>query len=393
MFDSYRKTFHRLQRCISITVRTSPTHQRNLSTLFVKYSTSTPNSRSFTMSYLIKNCGLSPETALSASKYLHFKTPEKPDLVLSFLRSYGFSNSQIARTIKSNPRLLQANPVKTYLPKMEFLQSIGASSSDLVDIITSNPNFLKRSLKNNLIPSYDLFKSLLQSDKRIFTSMKRTTLSYNYRCMTRNIKLLRDNGVPDSSISTLLLNQPSLFSSGWDCFKRTVDEVKKMGFSPSKLTFVSAVHIKMSMSKSTWQRKVDVFKRWGWSEGVTLAAFGRRPWCMGMSEDKIMAVMDIFVNQLGLDSMVLAKQPFILLLSLKKRIIPRVAVLQFLLSRGLVNKNASLIVPFAYTETSFLQKFVKRFKEEAPELLTIYKEKINSFQMPNLAECGTHNLS
>ncbi|KAJ7980242.1 Transcription termination factor like [Quillaja saponaria] len=303
MFDYYREVFHHLKGCISVT--TSPTHQLHFllhqrspstSTFSVKYGTSTSNSQSFTVSYLMKNCGVSPETALSASKRVNFETSEKPDSVLAFFTSYGFSNTQIYHTIKFFPGFLVANPVKTLKPKLEFFS----------------------------------FKSLLQSDKRTITSIKRATYVSCYRSLAINIKLFRDNGVPDSKIALLLFNQPNSLNRGLDCTKEVVAEVKEMGFCPSKSAFVVAVRVKLGMNKSTWQRN------FGWSDEATLAAFQKHPCCMSVSEDKIITVMDIFVNQLGLDSMVLSKKPYILSLSLKKRIMPRVAVLQYLLARALL---------------------------------------------------------
>ncbi|RVX19170.1 hypothetical protein CK203_008745 [Vitis vinifera] len=38
----------------------------------------------FAVSYVINSCGLSPESAISASGKLHSKTPERPDSVLTF---------------------------------------------------------------------------------------------------------------------------------------------------------------------------------------------------------------------------------------------------------------------------------------------------------------------
>lgn len=48
------------------------------------------------------------------------------------------------------------------------------------------------------------------------------------------------------------------------------------------MKFAKAVHVLWSMSKSAWERKVDVYKKWGWSEAeheISLA-FRRHLWCM-----------------------------------------------------------------------------------------------------------------
>ncbi|KAF6152309.1 hypothetical protein GIB67_005963, partial [Kingdonia uniflora] len=54
---------------------------------------------SFVVSYLINNCGLSPQSAISASKKLNFKTTTKPDSNLQFFQDHGFTKSQISKLI------------------------------------------------------------------------------------------------------------------------------------------------------------------------------------------------------------------------------------------------------------------------------------------------------
>ncbi|KAI8020282.1 hypothetical protein LOK49_LG04G03857 [Camellia lanceoleosa] len=82
-------------------------------------------------------------------------------------------------------------------------------------------------------------------------------------------------------------------------FRRIVEEVDKMGFNPCKLNFVLAIHLLKSISKSTWGKKVEVYKKWGWSEDEILEAFGKHPVFIIVSENKIMRVVDFFVNKIG----------------------------------------------------------------------------------------------
>jgi len=105
----------------------------------------------------------------------------------------------------------------------------------------------------------------------------------------------------------------------------------------------------------------------------------RLPSLMLTSLDKIDLVMNFWVNQLGWNSLALAKCPDIFSFSLEKRIIPRASVLQFLLTKGLREKNRNLAVPLTYREELFLSKFVFSFYklyEEKIKLASI-KENIN----------------
>ncbi|WJX23623.1 hypothetical protein P8452_12822 [Trifolium repens] len=61
----------------------------------------------------------------------------------------------------------------------------------------------------------------------------------------------------------------------------------------------------------------------------------------------------------------------------KKGLFQGPPIVQFLLKKGLREKNASLTYPFGVSEKLFLDKFIKRFKEESSDLLKLYEEKLN----------------
>ncbi|KAJ1395371.1 Transcription termination factor, mitochondrial/chloroplastic [Sesbania bispinosa] len=158
------------------------------------------------------------------------------------------------------------------------------------------------------------------------------------------------------------------------CPSRVIEEVKGLGFDPSKLNFSVALLAKRAITKSQWDAKVDAFKTWGWSEDAILYAFRRQPNFMLRSTDKLNAVMRFWVGQLGWDPSVLQASPVLFGFSLEKRLIPRASVVQYLLSRGLMKKGASLITPFSLSDKLFLQRFVKYFEEEeTSRILRIYQ--------------------
>lgn len=273
------------------------------------------------------------------------------------------------------PGLLSCNPSKRVLPKFQFLLSKGASNSDIVNLVSKNPRVLSPSLKNHILPTYELLYRFLQSDSDVIASAIQNPDLLCEHLVPRNITMLIENGVSDSNIARLLQIRSQIFKAR-DTMK-FVEEVKNLGFDPSKIIFSVALIAKTSVSKNLWEEKVDTFKKWGWSEEDAFEAFRKKPYCMLTSVDKINLVMSFWVNQLGWDAMAIAKTPYILSLSLEKRIIPRVAVVQFLLSKGLTNKNASLTYPFVVSEKMFLDMFIKRFKNESSYLLKLYEEKLN----------------
>ncbi|XP_057419065.1 uncharacterized protein LOC130713307 [Lotus japonicus] len=179
-------------------------------------------------------------------------------------------------------------------------------------------------------------------------------------------------GVTPSNIYLLLRTWPSLLRCA--DLKEVVEEVKGLGFHPSKTLFVVALQAKRGISKSLWDAKVDAFKTWGWSEDAILDAFRRNPKIMLYSIKKVNAVMSFWVGHLGWDPSVLQAVPSLFGYSLEKRLMPRASVVQYLLSRGLMKKDASLYTPFKYTDKLFLQEFVNCFEEEeTSKLLSLYR--------------------
>nr|KJB12618.1 hypothetical protein B456_002G027400 [Gossypium raimondii] len=112
-----------------------------------------------------------------------------------------------------------------------------------------------------------------------------------------------------------------------------VEEVKRMGIDSSRKKFLVAVYAFRSMRKSTLEKKIDVYRRWGWSDQAINEAFRRYPMCMTVSEDKIMSTMDFLVNKMGYSLTRIAKQPSFLTRSLEKRIMPRALFARELISQ------------------------------------------------------------
>ncbi|XP_021290811.1 transcription termination factor MTERF15, mitochondrial-like [Herrania umbratica] len=248
----------------------------------------------FTVSYLKKKCGLSSESALTAAKYVQFKTSDRADTVIAFFKNHGFSEPQITRLIKRRRVVLVSDIEKTLLPKLEFFRSKGASSPYLVKILSDNPTILGSSLEKQIIPSFNCLSNFL-SEEKIIDAVKRypRLLSYDLNAiLLPNINLLLDNGVPECNTVTTLHSLPSTLMRGPIQFKDMVDEAKEMGFIPP--------------SQCLWLLRLF--------EGIPRLL---------VSEDKFMVTIDFLVNKMGFQSLLIAKHPRILMMSLDKKIVPR----------------------------------------------------------------------
>lgn len=275
--------------------------------------------------------------------------------------------------------LLLANPKDTLLPKLEFFHSIGISSSDLARILAADPTILTRSLEKQIIPSYNFLKSVLQSDEKVVAALKRTSwvfLEDHSKKLIPNLSVLRAMGVPDSCIALLLAHLPETLIQKNEQFTKIVQEIKEMGFDPTKSTFVLAIHV-IAGNKSIYSRCHEVYQRWGWSDDDILMAFRKHPNCMLLSEDKITKAIDFFVNQMGWPSRMIVRCPVVLFFSLEKRIKPRCFVVQVLRLKGLIKKTLSLSTVLLPSENYFLEKFVRKYEQQVPELWSVYQMKLD----------------
>ncbi|XP_022721768.1 transcription termination factor MTERF6, chloroplastic/mitochondrial-like [Durio zibethinus] len=377
MFNRHSKDISILHRLSYIVMNDSSSNPSFFLRVRCISKTSSDPSQSFVVSYLKEKLGFSPESAMTACRYLFFKTPDKPDSVIAFLEKHGFSKTQIKKIIAIRPDLLYSNAEKTLLPKLEFFQSKGFSSPELIKILFYNPTILTYSLDKKIVPRFNQLSNLLQSDSKATTAIKRHPLLFSCQLdayLLPNISILRDNGVPESNIISMFTHHPKSFVLNPDRFKEIVKKVKEMGFNPLLLKFILAVIVFRKVSKPAMERKFDVYKKWGWSELEIWEAFRRYPNVMETSEEKIVAIMDFLVNKMGFQSLLIANQPSVFGRSFEKRIVPRGLFAQDLLSKGLI-KNLGFSTLFDTSEKVFVRRFVNKYECKAPELLMLYKEK------------------
>ncbi|KAK3002425.1 hypothetical protein RJ639_022210 [Escallonia herrerae] len=329
---------------------------------------------SFVVSYLVNNCGLSLEVAISKSNRLHFESSLKPDSVITLFKDHGFTSTHITKLITTCPNLLLADPDKTLLPKLEFYRSIGASNCDLA----SGPALLNYSLHKRVIPCYQFLRSMLLSDQNAILVLKRLSCNFLHDVQSNlapNVALLKQVGVPQHYISVAVLKYPHIMSTETHRFDDSVKEVLKMGFDPSKVCFVQALSVICGQTKLSWEHKKVVYKRWGWSDHEISSTFRKHPLCMIKSESKIMNVMDFLVNKMGFQSSAIVRTTNVLYYRLEKRIIPMCSDVRFLVLKGLLKKVPTIGTFIRLSEECFIDKFVKEYLKQFPQLLSVYQGK------------------
>ncbi|KAK4275603.1 hypothetical protein QN277_018653 [Acacia crassicarpa] len=329
----------------------------------------------FTVSYLMNKFGMSAEVAGKLSRRFELKDPDKSDSVLSLLRSYEFSDAQIFKIVKCFPQVLAANPEHNLLPKLRFAHSVGFSASEIPELFSSNPTLLSLSLEKRITPHYEALKRVVGDDCKVKKCLKNSrwnVCSYGLKNVVPNMKVLRDEGVPQSSVITLLSRSANVLFIDQSKFVEYVKFLKETGIEHFKVTFIDALIVVIKVGKSNWELKLDIFERLGWSRDVTLLAFSKCPHIMRYSEVKITNTMKFCLDEIGFQLKDIAGCPTIFCYSLKQRIIPRWSVAKILKMKGLIKANMSISSMMIMSEKKFRENFLIKFQGSVPQLLELY---------------------
>ncbi|PKA61845.1 hypothetical protein AXF42_Ash008677 [Apostasia shenzhenica] len=338
--------------------------------------------------YLLDSSSFSTATTLSmsASQKIASKRSKNADSVIALLSNHGFTSNQITSIASRVPALLSGNPDKCLKPKLNFLLSTGLTKADVVRLISIDPFILKTSLKKRLVPNFNLLKSILGSVHQVANALGRCTRLVRQNLenvLLPNMKTMQEHGVPRHRIVKLAIRYPRTFLQNTAKFSHSVAFVKEMGFDVLKWNFILGVCVVACLTSSTWERKLKLYQRLGWSEDDAISAFKKHPFCMVLSDDKIKKGMGFFVEKVKLELSFVAAHPNLLSLSLEKRVLPRCMVLDVLESKGLLQKKKGFAYCMQITEKQFLDRFVNKHECEVPLLLEAYHAKLDLAVFPS----------
>ncbi|KAL5543949.1 hypothetical protein UlMin_007733 [Ulmus minor] len=305
--------------------------------------------------------------------------------VVEFLRARGFRDEQICRLSMKRPTLYLLNAENIFEPKISFFKSLGFTDEDLAKLLSSEPYILERSLENHIIPNIQVLRRILGPDENVIKAMK--GCYWLIECdlekfVQPNISMMLSHGVPMSLIVRMFLEQPRTLVLRPHYLNEIVTEVLKFGFVPSKLLFFLAIR-SLAVSKTLWEQKLEAYGSFGLSKEEIYSAFRMQPLFMLASEKKIKKLMDFFINKMNIEPQVISKYPNLLMFSLEKRIIPRCSVLQLLISAGLLKKDRIIPVLFL-SKKDFVEKVVKKYQDELPDIVKAHRDQIEFQGFPVL---------
>ncbi|XP_070026749.1 transcription termination factor MTERF9, chloroplastic-like isoform X1 [Nicotiana sylvestris] len=327
--------------------------------------------------FLVNSLEFSTEEAMSTStKVTRSRTRNyEPHLLLDLFLKMGMNKSQIKTLVSSSPELLFCNIDKTLKPKIKFLQELGLSVSDL-DRFIKKGDFLKKGLHTILKPNLVYLQELLGNLDSVATVVKKEPrlLSSNLsKVLPPNISLLQNLGISRADIGMAFHRHPRYLLIKPEWLERVVHQLEKDFHMPrGSRMFLHGIEVLVSLAESKLERKLDIFRSFGWSDSDICAMVRNLPYCLTTSEDKIRRTLEFFMVELGYESSYLASHAPLLKLSLEKRIMPRNEIFKILKENQLIKEKLSLYTVVTRTESQFLEKYVLPFRAKIPEVYDLY---------------------
>ncbi|XP_010555855.1 PREDICTED: transcription termination factor MTERF9, chloroplastic-like isoform X3 [Tarenaya hassleriana] len=308
----------------------------------------------------------------------HDQDEVKLHQVRCLLSEYGFTTDQITRVYKYT--LTKSRNEETLSEKLAFFRSILGSNDDVARIVAAYPKMLQYSLENKLMPNYQFMKSILGRDEVVAKSIRRWSALLCIGIQNNlavKVSFLRESGLPCSSIAKLMENSPRVFGmSSTSKLEESVKKAMDLGFKPSNPLVVSAIRAICQISGSIWDRKVELYRKWGWSKEDFVTAFKKHPSIMFTSEEKINKVMDVLLNTFGFSSSDVVKYPLVMHLSVEKRIVPRCSVVALLISKGFLCPSFATYAGALRTRDEiFVKRFIDKYPEHVLELWRKFRPK------------------
>ncbi|THU42897.1 hypothetical protein C4D60_Mb00t08830 [Musa balbisiana] len=189
-----------------------------------------------------------------------------------------------------------------------------------------------------------------------------------------NLKFSRDEcGIPEERVSLVLRCYPQFISQKPESLRSLVAKADELGMPRQSRMFMWTLNILQRVSKERFEAKVELMRRFGWSESEFSSAVRKAPTFLGISLDMMRRKMEFLINVVGYTPSFIASQPSILLYSLQKRVIPRFRVTETLKLKGLWTGQCMFTSILVFSNTKFMEKFVLPHKENVPELLDILR--------------------
>jgi mTERF domain-containing protein len=310
------------------------------------------------------------------------------------LRNWGCSDSDISKIFVRRPSLLKAD-VAPLQSKINILSGLGIKAPDLVKIINCRPRFLGSRINHNFDERVEFFMTLFESREVLAKAIVRnpSLLTYDFHNKVKPaIALYEEMGVSGRDLTTMLLSRPTMIPrTSFDDEK--MEYIRKTGVSKDSKMYKYVVTLIGISRHETILRKAANLEKFGFSEEEIFSLFGRSPFMMTLSVDRVQRNMTFILGTAKLSASVVLKYPFLLYSNLEAVLKPRVLLAEKIQDMGLILqiKGPTLLRALRMTEKRFLKAFVECHpKDVAEELMEFYR---NAKGVKRLAEASKKRVT
>lgn len=253
------------------------------------------------------------------------------------------------------------------------LLEIGLSIEDISGIISRCPKlFLYK-----IVPKIDFWMEALGSLENMSVVLKYAPflLGHNLeKVLVPNLFLLQKQcGLSVCQIVRLIKCAPRLMASRPEAMKINVTRAEELGVRCPSPMFVYAF-IVSSLNKRTVDAKLNNLKCLGFSAEEISALVSKLPLVLRISTEMMRCKVEFLLKEVGCDKLHLVSTPYLLTLSLEKRLIPRSLVQKLLKLKGFPVANQKFASIVVLPDKRFVEKFVLPYEPVIPGLHQAYAD-------------------
>uniref|UniRef100_M1A755 Uncharacterized protein n=1 Tax=Solanum tuberosum TaxID=4113 RepID=M1A755_SOLTU len=234
--------------------------------------------------FMVNSLGFSTKEAISTSaKVTRSRLRNyEPLLLLDLFHKIGLNKSQIKTLVSSSPKLLFCDIDTTLKPKIKGLQPLNLSGSDLVTLIEKS-DFLRRGLHTSIKPTLDYLRELLGTHDAVAMVLKKEPrlISQNIsKVLPPNIALLQNLGFSQIDIANFFQRYPRCLLRNPVCLQRVVHQAEEIFDIPrGSRMFLHGIAALVPLHESTLERKIDIYRSFGWSHSDICTMVRKLPSC------------------------------------------------------------------------------------------------------------------
>ncbi|XP_048136804.1 uncharacterized protein LOC115755868 isoform X2 [Rhodamnia argentea] len=222
---------------------------------------------------------------------------EPPQDSADLLRQWGCSDDDISKLFSRRPSLRGANLAQLRL-KLQILTDVGITGPDLVKVIHCRPRFLSCRIDNHLEDRLQYFISLYGSKEVLRRAIVRnpSILTYDFPGRIKaTVDLYEKMGVSKVDLVPMLMSRPTLIPRT-SLENEKLDYIRRTGVPQNSKSYKYVVTIMAVSRLTTIREKVANLEKFGFSEEEVLRLFGRSPFMLTFSIDKIQRNMTFILG-------------------------------------------------------------------------------------------------